>query len=90
MNNSYDVIVVGGGPAGIGAAFAAAALGKKTLLIERGAFLGGVATQCGLGLLINRKAHDRHDVAGRVYKELYAVCSSVRVRGIAPAAGHAM
>lgn len=70
MKDSYDVIVVGGGPAGIGAAFAAASLGKQTLLIERGAFLGGVATQCGLGLLINRKAHDRYDVAGRVYQEI--------------------
>lgn len=66
----YDIIVVGGGPAGIGAAFAAAGLGKKTLLIERGAFLGGVATQCGLGVLINRKAHDRVDVSGRVYQEV--------------------
>lgn len=70
MKGSYDVIVVGGGPAGIGAAFAAASVGKKTLLIERGACLGGVATQCGLGLLINRKAHDRYDIAGRVYQEI--------------------
>ncbi len=65
-----DVIVAGGGPAGIGAACAAAALGRKTLLIERGAFMGGVATHAGLGLLINRKAHDRHDIAGRVYQDV--------------------
>ncbi|MCX7846579.1 MAG: FAD-dependent oxidoreductase [bacterium] len=61
MKNSYDAIVGRGGAAGIGAAFAAA-LGKKTLLIERGALIGGAATHCGIGFLINCKAHDRHDV----------------------------
>ena len=39
-----DVIVVGGGPAGIMAALAAARTGAKTLLIERYGFLGGMAT----------------------------------------------
>ncbi|MBD1420181.1 FAD-dependent oxidoreductase [Sphingobacterium chuzhouense] len=41
--NNYDVIVVGGGPGGIPAAIAAARQGMKTLLVERQAFLGGVA-----------------------------------------------
>lgn len=40
----YDVIVAGGGPAGVAAAVAAARNGAKTLLIEREAFLGGMAT----------------------------------------------
>ena len=39
----YDVIVCGGGPAGIGAALAAAKHGAKTLLIEARSFFGGVA-----------------------------------------------
>jgi flavin-dependent dehydrogenase len=37
----YDVVVVGGGPAGIAAAVAAGRTGRSTLLIERYGFLGG-------------------------------------------------
>lgn len=40
----YDVVICGGGPAGIGAALAAAERGQKTALIERFSFLGGMAT----------------------------------------------
>jgi len=48
-----DVLVVGGGPAGIGAALGAAAVGAETLLIENHAFFGGVASWC-LGMPINQ------------------------------------
>lgn len=40
----FDVVVCGGGPAGIGAAVAAAENGARTALIERFGFLGGMAT----------------------------------------------
>lgn len=40
----YDVIVVGGGFAGVGAAVASARLGAKTLLIEKRGCLGGAAS----------------------------------------------
>ena len=40
----YDVIVVGGGVAGIAAALAAKRNGAKTLLVERSYLLGGLAT----------------------------------------------
>lgn len=39
-----DVLVVGGGPAGIGAAIGAAAAGARVVLAERYGFLGGNAT----------------------------------------------
>lgn len=39
-----DVLVLGGGPAGLGAAIAAARMGARTLLVERYGFLGGNAT----------------------------------------------
>lgn len=41
---SADVIIAGGGPAGFGAAIAAARSGINTLLIEKYGFLGGMAT----------------------------------------------
>ena len=41
---SYDVVVVGGGIAGIAAAVSSARCGAKTLLIEKQINLGGLAT----------------------------------------------
>lgn len=45
---SYDVLVVGGGPAGIVAATQSAAAGAHTLLLERGATLGGTTVAGGV------------------------------------------
>lgn len=44
MERQYDVVVIGGGPGGCGAAVAAAKAGARTLLVERYGFLGGMAT----------------------------------------------
>jgi len=41
---TWDVIVAGGGPAGIGAAISAARQGSKVLLLERFGILGGMLT----------------------------------------------
>ena len=44
VEGRYDVVVAGGGAAGIAAAVSSARLGAKTLLIERYGFLGGLGT----------------------------------------------
>ncbi len=47
--DEVDVLVVGGGPAGVSAGFAAARSGLKTLIVEQFNCLGGVATAGGHG-----------------------------------------
>ena len=44
----FEVVVVGGGPAGIAAATSAARAGRQTLLIESYGFLGGMGTAAGV------------------------------------------
>lgn len=44
ITHSSDVLVVGGGPAGLAAAVASARRGAKTTLVERFGYLGGTAT----------------------------------------------
>lgn len=51
--DTVDILVVGGGPAGIGAALGAARTGAKTLLIENHSFFGGVGAWM-LGMEINQ------------------------------------
>ncbi len=66
----YDVVVVGGGPAGIVAATAAARAGCSTILVERYGFLGGAGTAAGLstfcGLHANIAGEHRRVVLGLV------------------------
>lgn len=47
---AYDVIVIGGGTAGVVAAIASARTGAKTLLVERTGSLGGMMTSGNCGL----------------------------------------
>jgi len=80
--NKYDIIVVGGGPGGIPAAISAARSGKRVLLVEQHAFLGGVAAT-GLPILA---FYDRtgRQVVGGIADELI-----VRLRKLgASFAGH--
>ena len=44
VTHEADVVVVGGGPGGLGAAVLAARAGAKVLLVERYSILGGMAT----------------------------------------------
>lgn len=48
IHGDYDVVVLGGGPAGMAAAVAAARAGCRTLLVERYGFLGGMGTAAGV------------------------------------------
>ncbi|WMY79340.1 FAD-dependent oxidoreductase [Citricoccus sp. I39-566] len=55
----YDVVVVGGGPAGLMAAAAAAREGRSTVLVERYGFLGGAGTMGGLSTFCGLHARVR-------------------------------
>lgn len=71
-----DLVVLGGGPAGIAAATAAARGGARTLLVERYGFLGGMGTAGGVtnfaGLYGRRGGHMQQLVRGVVVDELLA------------------
>ena len=63
-----DVVVLGGGPAGIAAAWAASRQGRATVLVERYGFLGGMGTAAGVtnfcGLHANVHGEIRRVVRG--------------------------
>lgn len=49
QNLTYDVVIIGGGPAGTVAAIASARSGARTLLVEQNGYLGGMLTMAGTG-----------------------------------------
>lgn len=54
MTKTVDVVVIGGGPAGLAAAESAAKAGASVAVLEREARLGGILKQCvhdGFGLI---------------------------------------
>ncbi len=55
LNVKYDVVVCGGGPAGIGAALGAARMGMKTIILEAGGCLGGTWTRGQLSWIFDLK-----------------------------------
>jgi FAD dependent oxidoreductase len=64
----FDVVVLGGGPAGIAACVSAARHGARTLLVEHYGFLGGMGTAAGVtnfcGLFANVHGDVRRVVHG--------------------------
>lgn len=74
----YDVVVIGGGPAGMGAALAAHEAGASTVVIERNEHLGGILRQCihpGFGL-----THFKEELTGPEYAQRFI--NRVREAGI--------
>jgi len=64
LSAPYDVVVVGGGPAGIGAALAAAKLGARTALVERDTVVGGTTVQAEVDEVGLFSAWRRQIIAG--------------------------
>jgi hypothetical protein len=76
LYGEYEVAVLGGGPAGIAAAVAAARAGKRTLLIERYGFLGGMGTAAGVTNFCGLHAN----VHGEMHRVVQGIASDLLAR----------
>lgn len=72
----YEVAVLGGGPAGIAAAVAASRAGRRTLLVERYGFLGGMGTAAGVTNFCGLHAN----VHGEMHRVVQGVASDLLAR----------
>jgi hypothetical protein len=72
----FEVAVLGGGPAGIAAAAAAARAGRRTLLIERYGFLGGMGTAAGVTNFCGLHAN----VHGEMHRVVQGIASELLAR----------
>ncbi|HEY4669802.1 MAG TPA: FAD-dependent oxidoreductase [Tepidiformaceae bacterium] len=70
VRSTTDVLVVGGGTAGVAAAVAAARNGADTLLVERGTYLGGLATGGLIILLLTMDDGRGQQVIGGLCQEV--------------------
>ncbi|HEX2950311.1 MAG TPA: FAD-dependent oxidoreductase, partial [Armatimonadota bacterium] len=64
IQSHADIVVAGGGPAGVAAAIAAARLGADVTLVERYGFLGGMATNGFIFPFMPWHAGDREIIRG--------------------------
>lgn len=66
---AFDVVVIGGGPAGMAAALAAHKAGARVVIVEREQHLGGILRQCihpGFGL-----SHFKQELTGPEYAQRF-------------------
>lgn len=70
VSGEYDVVVVGGGIAGVAAALAAARAGARVCLLERYCALGGLATLGNVMIFLPLCDGLGHQVAGGLCEEL--------------------
>ena len=76
---AFDVVVIGGGPAGMAAALAAHKAGARVAIVEREQHLGGILRQCihpGFGL-----SHFKEELTGPEYAQRFI--DQVRTTNIA-------
>jgi hypothetical protein len=73
---TFDVVVLGGGPAGIAAAAAAAQAGSRTLLVEHYGFLGGMGTAAGVTNFCGLHAN----IHGRIAQVVHGVADQLLQR----------
>jgi hypothetical protein len=80
LYGEFDVVVLGGGPAGIAAAAAAARNGAKVLLAERYGFLGGMGTAAGVTNFCGLHAN----VYGNIRQVVHGIADDLldRMRGL--------
>jgi hypothetical protein len=76
LYGEYDVAVLGGGPAGIAAVVAAARAGRRTVLIERYGFLGGMGTAAGVTNFCGLHAN----VHGEMHRVVQGIASELLAR----------
>ena len=70
LRNSYDVIITGGGTAGVSCAWNCGKLGLKTLLVELNSFLGGSITS---SLVIPAMKTSKNAINTDFYNEFYNI-----------------
>src|SRR5215831_12901849 len=77
MNSTYDLVVVGGGPAGIIGAATAARFGAKVALVDKSADLGGAGANTGT-VPSKTLRETALALSGMKSRELYGVDLSLR------------